>query len=122
MEVVPPRLVTGSRGRWVTTKTGMPNGGSSPHGSSPKSNRPAQQQRPGAAGELAEDVGVGVARLAAFAEVSHPGHPLVQPFAAVAHGLSGTGVGSGDEAVERHGEAQVDLSHRFSSSGSWTGC
>jgi hypothetical protein len=75
--------------------------------------RPSHQQRPGAAGQFAENVSVSVARVAAFAEVGHPGHPLVQPFTAVTHGLSGTGVRAGDEAVERHREAHVDLYHRF---------
>ncbi len=38
VKLVPPSLTSGSRGRWVTTKTGLWNGGSSPHGSSPWSN------------------------------------------------------------------------------------
>jgi hypothetical protein len=44
-KAVPPGFSSGSRSRWVTTKTGVWKGGSSPHGRSPRSNmrRPMTQ-------------------------------------------------------------------------------
>ena len=102
--VVPPCMGIGSRRSWVTTKTGIPNGGGSPHGSNSDVEHPlADDDRPGARVDLVADLGVGVR-----APVEHP---VVQTPGIVAESIADGHVRLGDEPVERHRHLGVDLRH-----------
>ena len=105
--VVPPALGSGARDSCVTTDTGVPEGGGSPHGSTPTSNIRLPIRTAPVVAAISSTI---AASVAVFSENIQS----CRAAGVISEGVVASRVGFGDEPIQRHRHVGRDLAYALS--------